>query len=248
MGYKNNHIKDRSGIFLSEDHEAKFQLSDIYSARVINIFSDASMTANVHPNGVCKFGCYGAIVVFLNEIIDKEYRVLSNVTTNQCELLGLKTALSFALKYCTRYDKINIFCDSLYTVDTMREYIFSYRFKYSEELGYNCLYNSQNKVIANQSAIVECAELLNRVKFMNPNVTIYHTSGHVDETNYDSIKRAARKFKQLNNVYETLDLNIIRYLSRYNNYIDGITRSYLYSIDMNLNYQIPIEFIPLHRY
>ena len=56
------------------------------------------------------------------------------------------------------------------------------------------------------------------------------------------------KVLQLNNVYETLDLNIIRYLSRYNNYIDGTTRSYLYSIDMNLNYQIPIEFIPLHRY
>lgn len=238
-------------IFLHKhDLDKRFSYEDIHNDRTINIFSDASMMGS---GGEHKYGCFGSIVVYKDDIVDKFYRLASNCTTNECELAGLRLSLSYALSKAHLVDNINIFSDSLYSVDSIRKYIYKYKFRRSSNINIPIgeLYKSTDgNSISNQSLIIECIDLYIRCKSINPNIHIYHQSGHVCIDRYDDVVRAANIFANLNHISLPLDLNIIRYISYYNNYIDKSTRAELnrYCNKGGVTYTYPVEFYPMHKY
>lgn len=228
-------------IFLCEDKpNLKFDIGEVSSYRVLNLFSDASTTQKKGNQPV--FCCFGALAVNRDRIIDKLVMIYDNSTVIAGELNGFKIALCLALRYANQYDKINIFSDSLFTVETFRRYIYNYRYRNGN------LYKSSGEAISNQSVIVECMDLLQQLLIINPNVRIFHQSGHVTIDKYESIAIAGSKFRELNNISIPLDLNVTRYISYYNNCIDNLTRAYLYKYYQSRVYTCPVEFYPNHGY
>ena len=95
------------------------KLYDFYNFDTLNIFCDASITGK-YGN---QTGCYGVVAVYLDNIVDECYKLVSNTTSNQSELKGLRAAISMANKYKNNYKNINIFCDSQVSILGLRDYI-----------------------------------------------------------------------------------------------------------------------------
>ena len=72
-------------------------------------------------------------------------------------------------------------------------------------------------------------------------IRLFHQSGHIDNK-YDQLRDAALVFGRSNNVRGNVDLNFIRYISTYNNYVDQTSRSLLRNSNINMEYLDPIKF------
>lgn len=214
--------------------ETTIKLNDFYNSNTLNIFSDASIMGK-HPNFT---GCYGAIAVCKDDIIDSTYRIASHTTNNESEIKGIRTAISLAYKYSKKYKFINIFSDSQISVFGLRDYIYNWNYHDGVLTGYG------NKEIKNQSIFIESHYLIKELILNNDVIVkIYHQSGHVGN-DFNSIKEAAWIFRKSNKIVGNIDLNFIRYISTYNNYIDHTSRSYLRRCNHNITYCDPIYFVP----
>ena len=216
-------------------------LSQFYNDDTLNIFSDASMMTDKSTN--ISYGCYGAVCVIKDTIIDMQYFVRSNTTVNECEISGIKLALAFADKYKYQFKFINIFSDSLISVKGLKEYIYNWKLDKKT----NQLISSTGSVVANQNIFIEAYEMYVNLLFFNPNIRIWHQSGHIDDRT-KSITSAAIKFGQFNKFNGSIDLNFIKYISNYNNFIDRTTREYLYKYDRSMCSSFPILFYPSRAY
>lgn len=209
-------------------------LSQFYNPKTLNIFSDASIVGKKNHYS----GCYGVVAVTEDNIIDNLYRLASHTTNNESELKGLRGALILANKWKSNYSYINIFSDSQISVFGLRDYI--YNWKYNKYDGN--LYGYSNKPIANQCIFVESHQLLIELQmYQNCIIRIFHQSGHVDN-NYYNLKNAASIFARSNNIPGNIDLNFIRYISTYNNYVDITSRNLLKQSNLSKNYIDPVEF------
>ena len=191
-------------------------LSDFANFDTLNIFSDASIARN----GNFTIGCYGVVCVEVDSIIDKEYRLVSNTTSNNSELKGVRCALSLANKYKNRYRYINIFSDSAISIIGLREYINNWKFKDD-----GLLYTKYNSVVKNQDIFIGSKCILNELERSNTIIRLFHQSGHINVDNYNDLKNASNTFNKMNNINGKIDLNFIRYISNYNNYVDNTSRS-----------------------
>ena len=210
------------------------QLPQFYNSETLNIFCDASIIGK----GYNTTGCYGVIAVTEDNVIDTDYKLVSHTTSNNSELKGLRGALSMANKWKSSFRFINIFCDSQISVFGLRDYIYNWRFNPRD----GKLYGTANTPIVNQEIFIECHNILVQLG-IDPNCTIkiFHQSGHIDN-GYDNLKRAASVFGKSNNVRGNVDLNFIRYISTYNNYVDSTSRSYLRRANRQVEYCDPIYF------
>ena len=216
--------------------ENTFQLSNIKNPFTLNLFSDASMRKT---NDGTMSGCYGAIAVVDDTIIDSLYRINSSTTVNACEIRGIRNSLRLANKYCKEFSYINIFCDSQVSLLGLRDYFHNWKFDPNSMQ----LIGTMKQPIANQSVFIECYKLLSILQLTNV-VTLYHQSGHV-KNGYKAILEAANVFKRSNKIPDTtkIDLNLIRYISTYNNFVDNQTRSILYRTNIYDNeYNDPVSF------
>lgn len=204
------------------------EFGQIYNDKTLNIFSDASMRKHM--------GCYGVIAVCKDDIIDTMIRPCSNSTSNSSELRGLRGAIILAQKWSPYYYHINIFSDSQVSLFGLRDYIFNWKQKG------DTLYTTANKPVANQSIFVECYQMLLPLQGTN-DIKLYHQSGHVDN-GYENINQAARSFGKSNNIRLPIDLNLIRYISTYNNYVDSVSRSMVRRTNMKDQYIDPLSFFP----
>ena len=204
-----------------------------YNDNTLNIFSDASIIGNADNFT----GCYGAVAVVGDDIIDQTYRLVSNTTNNNSEIKGIRGALFLAHKYRNTYKNINIFSDSLISINGLRSYIYNWKIKNGE------LYSiSTGRKIANQNIFIECHNLLKELENAPCIITLYHQSGHVDSS-YRAIVSACKSFNYNNNIRGKIDLNFIRYISTWNNHVDSNSRSMLKRNRNNKNiYTDPIEF------
>ena len=207
------------------------KLYDFYNFDTLNIFCDASITGK-YGN---QTGCYGVVAVYLDNIVDECYKLVSHTTSNQSELKGLRAAISMANKYKNTYKNINIFCDSQVSILGLRDYIYNWRYNAKD----NKLYNTSRVPVANQEIFLECFYMLQDLQFTN--LHFYHQAGHIDNT-LDKLLRASEVFRRSNNIKCNIDLNIIRFISTYNTYVDMNSRSLLRRSDINKNYIDPIEF------
>ena len=211
-------------------------LAQIYNEETVNIFSDASMT---YPNrSKTGTGCYGAVVVTRDTIIDSYYRISTNSTNNSCEIRGIRAALIMADKWKSRFSYINIFSDSLISVMGLKEYIYKWKYNPRDRK----FHNSNGAIVANQSTFIECHYLLKALE-ANPNIQIrlFHQNGHISN-GYQAIKEAGDHFMKVNHINGVLDLNLIRYISTYNNYVDKTTRGILRRSDKSVQTTEPIFF------
>ena len=199
---------------------------EVYNEKTLNIFSDASMRKTM--------GCYGVVAVCKDDIIDSMFRPCSNSTSNSSELRGLRGALTLANKWSSQFYHINIFCDSQVSLLGLRDYYPNWKIKN------NILYNSSNKPVVNQSIFIECYNILIALQQTN-HIRLYHQLGHIDN-GYENIHSAAKAFGKFNNVKLPIDLNLIRYISTYNNYVDSVSRSIVRRTNIRDHYIDPISF------
>ena len=216
------------------DINTGINLSQFYNKDTLNIFCDASIfgrTGNFT-------GCYGVIAVVKDDIIDTCYRLVSNTTNNNSEVKGLRAAISMANKWKNQFKYINIFSDSQISINGLKDYIYRWKFNPKD----NKLYTSSGTPAANQSVFIECHYMMLELESIaNSIIRIFHQSGHVDNA-YNSIKQAAVVFSKANNIAGNIDLNFIRYISTYNNYVDQTSRSLLRRSNRSLEYCDPICF------
>ena len=185
-----------------------------YDENVLNIFSDASLRHRGRTQDIC----YGAIAVNRDTIIDSECRINSDATSNWGELKGMLTAVYMAVKYKDKFPIINIFCDSLYTVDTMNKYYKNWRIN-EEGIAYN-----KNELVPNQSPVIESIKV---IIDNDLHVNIFHQKGHVELKDFRSIQNATDVFSRTNYIRRKIDYAFIRYISGFNDIIDNYTRSTL---------------------
>ena len=203
----------------------------------LNIFSDAS----IRKRGTEYDGCYGAIAVANNQIIDEIYRISSDTTNNNSEIKGIRAAVLLAIRYQYNFSNINIFSDSQISIFGIRERFPTW--KYNRDDGK--LYGSTNQPIKSQEVYIEIVEL---IKQYNLNITFWHQKGHVDN-NYDSLVEAQHVFCASNRIRDKVDLSLIRYISYYNDIVDKKSRSILLQTDpYKMKYTNPLIFYPVNFY
>lgn len=220
-------------LFLQDQY--KLSLSMIYNEDTLNIFSDASFKPFpelVSYRGREKYGkgCYCVMAVNGDDILEKECRICSNSTVHSSELKGIRKALSIANGYKHQYRRINIFSDSLTSIQLIRKRVIEG--KESIDLPHK-----------DRSAVIQIYYLYMELA-LDPHciVTLYHNSGHMETQNLESMIIMAQKFKKFNNLKDKVDLNLVRYIARYNCLVDTISRDYLLH-NKEKECEDPLEFI-----
>lgn len=219
------------------------RFNDIYNPNTLNIFADASIRNCRHERLA---GCYGVVAVCMDHILYNDNRVHSDTTSNLEEARGVRRALSIALAYRNMFSRINIFSDSKLSICGLRD--FSQGWLYHD----NGLYKSKacNKPVANQEIFVEMYAFAQELLKTNQ-LGLYHIKGHVDfdkhPTSVDkSLAAASTSFSKENCLPFGLDINIVRYLCTYNDFVDHSSRSYLLRTNV-VDYDVyvdPVKFIP----
>lgn len=220
-----------------------FTIDLIHNPYTLNIFTDVSTKDYRDPKGRrITHSCYGAVAVNTDVIIDEEYGLCNDCTSDSGELRGIRKGISLAFKHRQNFKNINIFSDSAYSVEALNDWFYnSWRYDPNKQ----CIVTGQNKAIKNQSLIIECIQLLEMLRQTNT-VNIYHISGHIDNEP-KSIKEATTKFRHVNRITGDLDYTVIRYAVMYNNYIDNHTRSVVRTTDfINNTYADPVTFHPFN--
>lgn len=208
-------------------------INEFHNKNTLNIFTDASIGKN-------NTGCYGAIAVVGDDIVDREYKMVSNTTNNNSEIKGIRAGLCLAMKYRFQFANINIFSDSLISINGLRTYIYTWK----EKDG--LLYSKIGKPISNQSIFIECHGILKVLDEAPCMISLYHQSAHINN-NYNELIKASNSFKKNNTIRGKIDLNFIRYICTWNNYVDNTSRGMVRRNATNENiYMDPIEFIPIN--
>lgn len=189
--------------------------NQIFNEKTLNIFTDASM--RTIKNEVV--GAPGYVAVIGNNIVYEDIRILRESTNSESELYAIYMAIQYALLNRDKVQVINIFSDSQFAVYGLREWIFSW----VNNIRNDRLYNSSKKEVAHQTIFMS---IIYTILQYNLQISFYHNRGHFTETKIDEFRKLFRKHNFLN---DDIDLNAARKIMICNNYIDGITRSKLYS-------------------
>ena len=217
------------GIFFDKQSR-DIRLSQFVNDETLNIFSDASFIGGFYDKKQMwrGKGCYCCIAVCKDQVIDQQVTITSNATVPESELKGIRKALSFANKYKNQYKYINIFSDSLYSVNAINHYTREcYRYS-NDTANINLILETYNIY----KELQDCPTCM---------VTIYHQSGHIATSSLNNVKAAGAKFMRFNNFRGQNDLNFIRYISTYNNMVDNMSREYLHT-HKDIEIEDPIEF------
>ena len=224
-------------------------LSDVYRSDTLNIFSDAS-----HKQYA---SAYSVIAVCKDDIINNATRMHKFTTSNAEELRGVRSALACALRFRHQYHYINIFSDSLLSIDSLRSYCNKWKYVEEKDEEYGFEHGRYYKApkythrVENSYIFTECFEFLRKLNETN-DVALFHQPGHVNlegkgnTTNY-YLKEAAKKFRKINNITEGMvDVNLMRYVSTYNDMVDRVSRIELSKCELKSNYER--NKVPATRY
>lgn len=193
-------------------------INDIFNEKSINIFTDASIMQL--PNREY-MGAPGYIVVYKDEVIERDCVIIANTTNNNSEIKAIRMGVMAALKYKNAciFPNIRIFSDSLLCIRGLREWI--YRWK-ANPAG-TMLISSSGTAVANQDIFLEIA---NYIVMNNLEIEFFHQRGHISLANPSSVIIATDDFNKFNYGYNA-DIELVKQLSYYNNMVDEMTRSHL---------------------
>ena len=192
-----------------------FCLNNFIRPDVVNIFTDASITQLVNGNTA---GCYGAIVTNNGRIIDKEYKVCTDSTSNNSEIKAIRLGVNLAIKWRNSVNfpiVINLFSDSQISILGVRDRIFNWNIKKDNLVGCG------NSPIKNQSVFIEIINLIVKTNLI---INFYHQKAHVRINNYEELNNAIHVFISSNYVREEIDPEFIKYISTMNNMVDRVSR------------------------
>lgn len=202
-------------------------LNDVFNPQTLNIFTDASM--NGHGNS----GCTGVCCVF--GTIDRRFPLLNTQTHNQiikgctnnfAEAEAIREGVYAALAYKDKYPIIRIFSDSLICIDNLRSRIISWKIRDNKGVGE---FIASGNVAKNQEIFTEIMYVMTE---NNLSIEFMHQMSHTNFTNSSSLEHAKAGFIKNNNIITDVDMELIRALSFYNNYVDRVSRDIFYSVDL----------------
>jgi len=210
-----------------------FISSEFINEYTLNIFTDASFTKVQGRD----YTCGGAVVTINGSIVDIEYRIYNDSTSNYGELEALSLGVGLASKWRNRVNCINIFSDSQVSVFGIRDRIHNWTLGKDGKLhGYG------GTVIKNQDLFVEMVYIITRNQLP---INFYHQKGHVSVNNYDSLNNAIHVFCSSNGIREQVDINLIKFITDMNNYVDKYTRKKLHTEELNVSIKPAFHFTPM---
>ena len=173
----------------------------VYDEDTLNIFTDASMYNGTY-NGYT-VGCAGvelATSILRTDIVTNlypngyipNYVVTLDTTNNNSELIALRQGLLFAIANKDRFKTINIFSDSLLSVNSLNDWVQSWFYKSLKNRDW-IFRNSSGAPVANQDIIKNIMVL---IYYNDLRINIYHMRGHCSN-NLELVKRDFIKFNQL---------------------------------------------------
>ena len=179
----------------------------------LNIFTDASITKTIYGETI---GCSGAICSENKNLA--KYEISRDSTNNISEITAIKLGVELALENRDKFDIVNIWSDSQWSVFGLTKWIRSWYNNYSNY----ALYNSSGEEVKNQQIFLEIIKLIidNNLK-----VNFYHIKGHVDPKRIKSVKHAVAVFYRSNDMRISRDKIYNAVIM--NNLIDNETRSIL---------------------
>lgn len=195
------------------------QLTDFTKPEILNIFCDASIRAR----GNLKDGCYGAVAVNGNDILMEDYRIASDTTNNNAEIKGIRLAVSIAALYKDQFPILNIFSDSQISILGIRDRYDTW--KCGQD---GLLRGSLGEPIKSQEVFIEIRKIMEE---NNLKINFWHQKGHVKNT-FSNLENARHVFMASNGIRRGIDINLIRFISYYNNHVDHKSRSILYGTDI----------------
>ena len=192
-----------------------FTLSELKSPKNLNIFTDASIKSYRPKDYI---GCFGAIAVTGDSIIEKSYNVTGRTTNNNSEIKAIRSGIELAIKHGSG-KRINLFSDSQICIFGLRERIMNWKLR-------NGNYYGSVGAIANQEVFSEIVDIILQYQLQ---INFFHQSGHVPFTG-EGLKAASHVFHTSNNIRGMVDMNVIRYISSYNNLVDVESRNMLHNL------------------
>lgn len=216
-------------------------LNDFFTDDTLNIFTDASMNSY----GTC--GCIGVCAV--KGKIDKRFpllntefrtRVINKCTNNFAEGRAIIDAIYLAIRYQNDFKTIRILSDSMLNILGIRERVLKWKVsKKKDKDGYPTFIGSTGQ-IKNQDIFLEA---LYTIIASNISIEFLHQKGHTSFSDPTSLIKMGEDFKKINGIMDDIDIELLRSLAFYNNYVDRNSRDVLYSVDMSQqNYVFPFEY------
>ena len=233
--------------------ESNYSVDKFRNCETLNIFSDGSYITKFR-DGV---GGYSAVGVVGNNITTVSYRGWSQeepFSAILMELFGMREAISMAFMNKDIYPSINIFSDSIYTVNSIKNWIYSWRFdpkmgtylKKSNRF-HNNKKDPNSRIPSNINLIYEIATNFLNLMTQVPNLNLFWCKGHLDSMgSIQNLSMARKKFIEQNgiNTEERFDLNFIRYMAIYNDVADSYAKKGIRDHVYNCNMVNAIEFVP----
>lgn len=209
---------------------------NLFNKESVCIFTDASL---YKKDGIV-YICSGACVYVGDLLIDQTYEILPNHTIQQGELYAILLGVLEAVKYKDYFRYIRLFSDSLTSILALKERIFKWVCN-KDSLGN--LRGYDNNVISNQDYIMH---IINTILMYNIRIELYHTKGHIKPYDNDDLLYAKEVFAKSNQIYQDIDLELIRAVTIGNNQVDRYTGFMLYQYYSQYLYltrlQSPVEF------
>lgn len=177
----------------------------IFNDRSVCIFTDAGC----HKGDVCAGFC-----TYRNDIlIDQDYNILRNETSQRGELFGILMGVMNSFVYGSLGYQVRLFSDSLNSVLAIRNRIFKWvkMTESGEEI-----YLGPDGSIKNQDFIFN---IINEILSNGINIEIYHVKGHVNLYNQESFLHAKQVFMESNNI-DAVDNELIKQIAISNDQVD----------------------------
>lgn len=203
------------------------KFNTIYDENTLNIFTDASMYSGKYLG--YSIGCAGVELAtsykrtdVINNIYPTgyipNYVVTIDTSNNQSELIAIRQGLLFAIANKNRFKTINLFSDSLLSVNSITQWSEGWFYKALRENTDWIFKNSVGSAVANQQIIKNIIVL---IYFNDLKINIYHQRGHCS----NNLKIVERDFCKFNNVSRNMVTpNFIREISELNDIVDKRSR------------------------
>lgn len=181
--------------------------------RSINIFTDASITKTMYGETI---GCSGAIL--MEDVNIHKYEISRDSTNNISEIMAIKLAVQLALENRDKFDIVNIWSDSQWSIYGLTKWIRSWM----NNMENHVMMNSSRQPVKNQQIFLS---IMKMIVENNLRVNFYHIKGHVDTHNIKSINHAVSVFNRANNA--SISRDKIYKMATMNNMVDDTTRKLL---------------------
>lgn len=179
--------------------------------RILNIFTDASITKTIYNETI---GCSGAICMENNDIC--KFELSRDSTNNISEISAVKLAVELALE--NKLNEVNIWADSQWSIYGLTVW----NKKWFYNINNYILQNSSGEPVKNQQIFLS---IMKMIISNNLKVNFYHIKGHVDSNDIKSVNHAVFVFNKSNRI--TISRDKIYNAVIMNNMVDQKTRDIL---------------------